>query len=417
MISIDVDQLLYRLFCAYAFLLPFEFILEFLFQIDTIFKPYRVVSLLIILIFSLHSLRSGLSIRKDIREDIFVYFLLLYGIVISLFRLITEPFNMRYFTNDLFQTSLYILTFFIFKSVELTSAQLLRVLRFFVIGLVINSLYIFYNFFFLGNFFRDSGFMDNPNYLALGLIAALAYYLLRTDYSRLLMRRLAYLVLILFLLYVFTIAGSRTGLVLLVISLLFVFYFISLRMKVLLLVVGFALGVQLLPRLDNQLELGGPLILVNRVMTTLDSELEDVRFVVWRGTFKALETEGYLGMGIGQFKAKFTSLFHDETNKLVLEMLHRDYHLSTHNDILSILTDYGLPGVLCYLTFLVLSLRKLWRRLRRPIDQPQARLQLQLAVILFSCLVIFGLAAENIQNQLFWFLMAFATKTPAEPSE
>lgn len=415
-IRLNFEALLYGLFCLYAFLLPFEFILEFLFGIETIFKPYRVVSLLIIGAFFVRSLQRGMVVRQDIREDIFIYALLAYGILISLFRMASEPFHLGYFSNDVFQTTLYILTFFVFKSLPLNSEQLTKVLGFFVFGLILNSVYIFYNFFFLGNFFRDSGFMDNPNYLALGLIAALTYLMLQIDFSRVSWQRWFYPVIILFLLYIFTIAGSRTGLVLLGISLLLVFAFFSLRRKIALLLLGGVILLFVLPRSLDQLQQGGPNILYNRVAATLGSELEDVRFVVWRGTFNALEQEGYLGMGIGQFKAKFPVLFQYETNKLILEMINRNYFMSTHNDVLSILTDYGLPGVLVFLTFLTLAFRKLLKRLLTTSDEPALLLQTRLAFIIFCCLVIFGLAAENIQNQLFWFLLAFATKSPTENS-
>jgi len=74
------------------------------------------------------------------------------------------------------------------------------------------------------------------------------------------------------------------------------------------------------------------------------------------------------------------------------------------------LTDYGLPSLLFYLAYLFLAFKKVTRRLFYPTEDEETRLLYRFAFILFSCLVVFGMAAENFQHPLFWFLLAFSTK-------
>ncbi|PHN08599.1 O-antigen ligase family protein [Flavilitoribacter nigricans] len=410
-LKIDIHQLLFGLFCLYGFLLPFEYILEFWLGIDTILKPYRIVNLFIIGVFIVKFFRQGIEIREDIKRDVFLYAIFAYGLVLTFFRMMTAPFALGYFLNDLFQSGLYLLAFFIFKTLALDDRQMILVFRSFALGLVLNSAYMFYNFVLVGRGTRDAGFMDNPNYAALGLVAIMTFFLLKMDRARSLLRRLGYGGLLLFLLYVFIITGSRTGLILLILAVAIAFFFISFRNKVGLIVAGSALLVLLIPRNNEALDLGGPLVLVNRVMESFDSDEEDVRFVIWRGTIRALEETGYVGMGIGQYKANFSSFFSQESNKLILEVVNRGYHLSTHNDYLAILTEYGMPGLFLYLIFLFQSVRSRVQELFRPYATETGHLLRIFSFILLAVIILFGMAAENFQNQLFWFLLMVATKT------
>lgn len=410
-LNFELPQVLFRLFCLYAFLLPFELILEMWFGIDTIFKPFRIVNLLIIGVFALQLLRGGVRIRQDIREDMFLYAVFIYGLGISLFRMMTAPFQLSHFGNDLFQSGLYLLAFFIFKTLELTPREMIRIFWAFAAGMLMNSVYMLYTFVWLRMYGRDAGFMDNPNYAALGLVAAMSFFLLKLDVVKRFSRQLLTVAAILLLFYVFIITGSRAGLILLILAGMLIFFFVSFWKKVGLITASLVLGFMLLPRDTPRPELGGPLILVNRIMNKLDSEEEDVRFFIWRGVMRALEEEGYMGMGIGQFKANFSHYYQQETHSFIRRVVDRGYFLSTHNDYLAILTDYGVIGLAFYLIFFALSLRKKLMQLQQPAESREHRFLLRLSFVILSFMIIFGMAAENFQNQLFWFLLMFATST------
>jgi len=137
---------------------------------------------------------------------------------------------------------------------------------------------------------------------------------------------------------------------------------------------------------------------------------EDVRVVVWRGVFKTLEKEGYEGMGIGQFKAKFPKYFNNEPNQLIVAMVAYGYHLSPHNDYLAILADYGLPSLFLYILFLAIMLMKLFKKAIAYSASQEAKMLAQFSFLVFLCLILFGMASENFQHQLYWFLLMFTTK-------
>lgn len=413
-IQINLPQVLFLLFCLYGFFLPFEFILEYWFDIDTIFKPYRIVNLIIIVVFAIQVARNGITIKHDLKEDAFLYSIFAYGLVISLFRMMTSPFKISYFFNDLFQSGLYVIAFFIFKSLDLSLSQLNRIFQALLLGIILNAVYMIYNFSILGFYNRASGFMDNPNYVALSLVTALSYFLLKLDQVKKIRLQIVYIGIMLFLFYAFIIAGSRTGLILLILGILMIFFFVSRWKKVGIVVSAFVLVLALIPRDSSYAEFGGPLILVNRVMNKLDAEEEeDVRFFIWRGILNAMEETGYAGMGIGQFKANFSNFFKDETHYLILRIVDRGYFLSTHNDYLAILTDYGVIGLIFYLVFLSLSIRKRFALIINTGRSAEHEFFLTFCFILLSFIAVFGMAAENFQNQMFWFLLMFATKTPS----
>lgn len=408
--TIDLNRVLLFLFHLYAFSLPFELVLEFLFDIDTIFKPFRVLSLVIIGVYVLKILNGGLHLHRNYRSDLFLYAVFAYGILISLIRIVLGQFNMALFFNDLFQSGLYLATFFIYKSLPISRQQGLQLFQALVLGLTINAAYTYYNYanFIVGG--RQAGFMDNPNYAALGIVAVTAFLLLRTGYLRSNFKILFNYLLILFLMILFGVAGSRTGFVMFLVVIALVFYFSSIRKKAFFIFSIVLIGLFLLPNQLEDLSTSGPGLLFHRLNRSIVEGEEDVRFVVWRGAFRVFEDAGYAGMGIGQFKAKFPYYFSEESNGIIMEMVNRGYFLTLHNDYLAILADYGLPSLVFYLMFLSFSFGRLWHRLRQKGQEESAQFFTQLTFILFACLIIYGMAAENFQHQLFWFLLMFSTK-------
>ena len=79
-------------------------------------------------------------------------------------------------------------------------------------------------------------------------------------------------------------------------------------------------------------------------------------------------------------------------------------------DYFAILTDYGLPGLLGYLFFIVLSIGKVWKNM---IIAQNIKLKAfyQFGLITLISLAIFGIAAEDFVSPIYWFLLAISTKT------
>ena len=410
-IEININQLIIATFCCYAFSMPFELLLEIGFNIKTIFKPFRIFSILIIGLYMLKVVKEGLYIDTSYKADWLFYGVFLYGLLISCIKMISDIFDMSLFFNDAFQSGLHLATFFIYKNTPVSKKQQLLILKFFIAGICINAFYIFglFTYYQRG---RHSGFTDNPNYAALGIVVAVAYFFLKLIYTEKPIFQIGYLIPVLFLAGVSSFTGSRTGFIMLLILCLFLFAFSSIWQKITLVLFISFTAIVIIPQLDSE-TFKGATLLSKRLDRTIGGE-EDVRLVVWRGVFKTLEKEGYEGMGIGQFKAKFPRYFNNEPNQLIVAMVAYGYHLSPHNDYLAILADYGLPSLFLYLLFLATMLMKLFKRAIGYSDDQEEKMLAQFSFLVFLCLILFGMASENFQHQLYWFLLMFTTKRTCE---
>ncbi len=408
---IDLDKILFALFCLYALSMPFELILEKLLSIKTIFKPFRVFSLLILATYSIIAVKRGIIFNHNERGDFLLYAVFVYGFLASCVQIVIGFFNTSLFFNDLFLVGLNVLTFFVYKTTHFSKEQTLKILRCFVIGICLNASYLIYPFLIKSQFGRQSGFVDNPNYAALGLVIAMAYLVLHAKFKQSYWGRLLYIFLFLFLTYIFIVTGSRAGLAIFLLILFFIFLFSSFRRKMVIALLTVVVTIQLVAMSSSFVSFGGPLVLINRVVHKMGSETEDVRFIIWRGVFRVLEDKGYWGMGIGQFKANFAKYYSEESNKLILEIVNRGYYLSPHNDYLAILADYGIPALVLYLSFLAVVVRKTWRKLLYPTEDAELLFLNRFQFMILLSLIVFGMSAENFQSQLFWFLMMFSTKT------
>jgi len=152
-----------------------------------------------------------------------------------------------------------------------------------------------------------------------------------------------------------------------------------------------------------------PLILVNRLD---DNDLEeDPRIPVWRGSLRASADSYFLGMGIGQFKGRFSEYFQGENNISVYEVVSFGYHLTPHSDYFAILTTYGIIGLVLYLLFLFYSSQKKWLHIKFSATTKERTIH-QIAFTFLIALMLFGVTADNFNSALYWFLLSMATKTP-----
>lgn len=406
-IEININQLLITAFCCYAFSMPFELLLEIYFNVKTIFKPFRICSIAIIGLYLLQVAKQGLLIDTRHRTDLLFYGVFFYGLLISCVKMISDVFDMGLFINDTFQFGLHVATFFIFKNTPIPTKKRLLILKCFIAGICINAFYIFSLFTYYQRG-RHSGFTDNPNYAALGIVVAIVYFFLKSIHAKHQFTQIGYLFAAVFLVGVSSFTGSRTGFIMLLFAGLFLFLFSSIRQKLMLALVGCFLAIIVVPQLDGT-TFKGATLLSKRLNRTIGGE-EDVRLVVWRGVFKTLEQEGYEGMGIGQFKAKFPKYFNAEPNQLIVAMVAYGYHLSPHNDYLAILADYGLPSLFLYILFLAIMLVKLFQNVIKEAEIQEEKMLAQFSFIVFLCIILFGMASENFQHQLYWFLLMFTTK-------
>ncbi len=407
--KLSLDKIIFSLLCGYAFLIPFEHILEYFLGIDTVLKPYRVVAILLVIAVIISKKNTVFRISRDWKEDIFLYFIFIYGVFITLYRMVTSPFGMNKFLNSLFQMVLYLAVFVIIKNFPLTKERMIKLLWFLVGGLIINAIYIYKNFYIFKSFDRQSGFMDNPNFVAVSLVVAIVFLVHRLDFIRSFTLKSLLFGVVIFLLYVFSTTRSRTGLAILAVAGTLIFLFGSLPKKILIAVGGIAVLVLfLVPRNAFDDEIGTSNILIRRIVKSDASD--DPRLPLWRGALRAAQASNFLGLGIGQFRERFREFLETEHHYLIYRAVTFGGTLSVHSDYLAILTNYGLAGMTSYIIFLWLSLRKVGLQMLNAADTSLSVLN-QFKFIVLVCLIVFGITTENFLSPIYWLLLAISTKT------
>lgn len=405
MLRINYNTLLFYLLCTYAFLIPFEHILEIFYGIDTVLKPYRVLAILIIFTYIIRGMTTGVStFSKDIKSDIFFYSIFIYGLIITMVQAFLSPFELRHFYNDAFQITLYLSVFFIFKNTNFTLDQITKITWSLVAGILINAVYLFNNFYFLKDFRRQSGFMDNPNYVSISLVIAISFILLQLTNIRKILFKTFFSISILFLLLVLVISGSRTGFLIFGMISLIIFFYASWGKK--LLILG-GMAFLFLMYSGKTGSLGAPLIVFER-LDKIDSS-EDTRFPLWRGAFKAVLSSNFAGLGIGQFKTRFREFYLYSNEKTIYENVNRGAHLSPHSDYVAIGVTYGILGIFCYLLFLFHSYKTILKNLLSA-ENRKLFLHFQFCLILLITLTIFGITSENFTSAIYWMSLAISTK-------
>ncbi|MEL6720406.1 MAG: O-antigen ligase family protein, partial [Bacteroidota bacterium] len=325
------------------------------------------------------------------------------GIFISLFYMIAVPFSLGKFYNELFQLIIYLSVFFVIKNSNLSQKQLYQILYSLLIGVFLNSVYVFYNFYTLADYTRPRGFMDNPNFLALSVAVAIIVMIKKVDEIKGI-ARWGLLLLLPFMLYIFIISGSRTASIVLVAAALLILVFLSFRAKILFIcaAVTFTSFV-----LSNR-KVAGPNVLLERIQDRDASE--DPRIYLWKGVIRASEETNYIGLGIGQFEERFPSIYQDENQYQIREAVQFGYYLSTHSDYFAILITYGIVGLTLFCLFLFHSFRKIILTLLLYRHHEKRRF-FELQLILLVALAVFGIASENLGSALYWIILSFSTKS------
>ncbi len=404
---VNIDHTIYILLCGFALFIPLSDILDVFFNVRTVLKPFRLFLILSIVLYGVKVLSHGFRPKSYI-DDIPFYLVFVYGFLISLVQMMKPDFSMKLFNNDTFQISLYLLGYFIIKNVNLSQKQKTNILWSLIIGILINCFYLFNSFYFLGNYAREGGFMDNPNQVALSIVLAVAFFNYRISVSEKRLLRLVYIGMVFFLLFVFPVTGSRTGLAILLLVSLLIFTFASYKAKLTTFLAAGALVFFFLTQNLERFNVGASFVLTNRVIKKQNEEEKDVRFLLWDGALKAASDNYFLGIGIGQFKAKFSRIFQTTYHPTILEVVNRRAYLSAHSDYIGLITIYGIVGLLLYLFYLFRNTLNILRNMRFADSFSEQRFY-QFCLMVLACLAAFGLTAENFISPIYWLLLALCT--------
>ena len=284
LVNIRFSSWIFKLTCLYAFFIPLEKILEVLFDIDTVFKPYRVIGLLIVTVFVIRSCFKWQN-NSELKRDIFLYSIFIYGLIVTLVRMMTQEFTLKYFISDSFQFGLYLCVFIVLRHSGLSRNNYVTICKFLATGILVNALYVFYSFVFLKSYMRHAGFMDNPNYMALSLVFIGLMFLVRRPQLKGWVEKMLGWCLFAFIAYVFIISGSRTGLALMLICGAVAVYYSSIREKLIILSMITMAGLLITFKASEHIQQTGPLILIKRLNK---KTTDNPRLPVWGVQFAQL---------------------------------------------------------------------------------------------------------------------------------
>ena len=404
---LDVIQ---RLLAIYVFLLPFEDLWVYLIGVDTEFKPYRLAGIVLFLLWFGRCLGGRARLRIDGYDAIFLTFLGLGVALTAMWSFMRGGADMGYAISKSILLVFVLTTYIAVKNTPISRERFERLLTIFLYAVCISVV--------LGVLLRlptVSGrfvsFYGQANRLGLAIAVALHVMIAQTlgggrvSTSKYVWRAAMFLGLLVALLF----TGSRGSMLALACSL-------PLHGVALVKAAGRR------GRAARRLSALAPLVLVGGIVVAATfgeygeeaaglrrvvdpaQDATSGRYDIWRSALDASVDYYLLGMGAGQYRAHHRAYINQLDSVLNPRMKQHD--LETHNEILNVLTSYGLLGLALYIGLVV----SLFRRLRAWAQTAGEQGWLQIVLLpLLGHLVIGGLTAVLIYGPTFFLLMSIMT--------
>ena len=407
-------KLLKYLSYLFIFLAGFEFVLDHLFGIVTLFKPYRLVGLTLIALGFFYKMKKKEGIIPY-REDYLLIFNQIIGLVI-LGSVLGLGGSLK-FTSFLGLANgwIILLTYLYFSRQKINSKELEIYLIIFLSALVINALYINFQAYYLGLFARYSGFFKNPNFCAFALNVSsyiILYKIFQKGFS---LKSIFWLVLLFNQVLGLLATGSRSGIgSLIIFSTIYIIIFTSFKTKlqlgiITILISPFFLQSSFFSTMDSTNNVG-----INRFNKLLDVEetSKDPRLYIWRAGIEAGKEVFFMGIGPFQFKENFARHLRKIPNVPYSESasLRNDKGLGLHNYYLTVLIEYGFIPFLFFITFISVKMIRNVKRLWKYKDGLSA-----LRLIIFFNMILLMFTSNAQLSPFFWTLMALCNINLVRP--
>lgn len=385
------DRFIWILFCVYVFMLPFENITKVMWQIESPYRPYRILALLIGLLIVISRKPKGLKFYKNDLNLVWVY---LFGLIPSMIAWSKGMLLAESFWLTSIQYFIVLWIFLLIKSLPFTIRNVYQCMDLFCFGVVINSIYMLYLFGFK-DMGRQSGWMDNPNFAAFACNVAFTYFFYHfyhTSASGI--KKFSWLVAVFILFAGLLVTGSRSALISFVLSMILIILF-QFNWKQTLIKTGLVLIPLLLLSLQIDFnQLADSIPAWNRLLSL--SSKDDARTTLWLKALEAFKNSNFIGLGIEQFKnPKNYSKFVGQTDNVSAA---NQVGLVVHNDYLTVLVEYGLPALICFVGFYY----RVFIRLNKAYKNNK---ELYVFRICFWNVVVFSFFDSTFQSHSFWFLL------------
>lgn len=397
------DGLLFIFSVMFAFLISFEHVFDLYADTDTVLKPYRIVGIFIILLGMFNGKNKWYTNNYDKYWVFYVRYSVIYTILISAITTI----NFEALINDALQIIFNILVYLSLKKCEIDQKRMNIILKSFILGVLLNTAFVFFQRFVLKMGSRPSGFSDNPNSasFSMAMVAILfVYYLFDRKGSKMSyfdnnpMLSFAFSISVsIFLLIGMAIEGSRGGFITLAIGVLIIVSRQSI-LKLIFALLTMAVLVTIFAE-DPQGSAFG-LLKNNPAVNRLEKSTDDIRLVLWKAGINAITDSYFMGIGMGQFRSnmeKFAEYTQLENNELVLKRLGEGKAgLGLHNLFMEVAVECGVIGLILILLFFYRLLKVNWRRLQFFKDYTPY-FALVIGILFFS------FTGRNLLTGFFWF--------------
>ncbi len=400
-----LNKILLVLLFAYVFLAPFEDLLNYLYGVDTIFKPYRVAGLAMLLLGFFKNWQSKplFVFPPDKVLALFlgygvVYTLVLYGL--------GRQVNLAQFANSMIQVTFLFLIHLTVKRMDISYGLVPKLAGVMSAGITLNAAIIALNFYVFQLSSREKGLSDNSNYAAFGMAVAASFFLWKIVQNGYRLRSLStwiYSALVAFLFVSILATGSRTGFLLFIICAFVLLFVLSSPAKRFRLLPYLIVVSGILMSSSSFREMLKSTIIFNR----LEHATEDVRVPLAKAGLQALWHSKFMGIGVAQMmdQKNFKKFMAPVDMRLVRAMEKRKKGLGLHNMYLELTVETGLVGISLFFFYLYRVLKYQWRMLRA---SSYRDLHVLIFVFFLSALLM-ALTGKGLLGALFWFMYTLAS--------
>ena len=377
-----------RALCLFAFFLPLGQIMYHAFGIETELKPYRMFLILAFIITFLDKSFIHLKLNFIFKSFLFIF---TYGFCMAIIRIAFGKGELAYLTNGATHFLIGLMILYLFSNISSTKL-LNKIGNYFIIGILISSMFGLYNYFFGANqFYRLQGLFKNPNHLAFAInfITPFLFFKLKNEN-----RKFLNFILIIFFTTIVFLTASRTGLLIQVFSLLYLITIFS--KNILNFIFAFFIGIIFTYFIVF------PLLEIN---TNILNRFEKSNYETGSGRWDIIDAAMNLGIdtyftgvGIGQYR-----FYHLDYISLTAYQTVLDFKLSTHNHFLDLLINYGFISFLLFVIIIITLFKTFFKK-------RGTQFYKYLLLILFI-LIVSSLSQEMIIFPLFWIVIAILSIT------
>lgn len=395
---------------AYAFLVPFESVLDVLARQATVLKPYRLVGLGLIYLWLMRNTTKRSVLRFDPFDRCMMAVGALGVVMASFWSIVDGRVNLTWVISDVTVTLFAFLVFLIMKQVAHRPGEMDRIMTAFAAGIVVSillSLVVLPSEASVGRF---KGFMENPN--SLGLAAAVAIVFLA---SRLLFDphapRITCGVGILILGVALLFTGARgviLGLILALLVLSLSFRRLRLTLRRLrvrrasaaaAVVVVVLAGISLDTGYTRYRNRSSGVNRLDRSASDAAGSRLDLVSSAWNVATKHY----FLGVGFGAYRSLHRASIAEIGSVRSPNLLSND--VATHDTYLDVLTSEGAAGLVIYLAGFGRLCWAIKRRFRT--DMTEGLVALAGAFPLIALIMVVGFGQGLFLSPTFWLALAY----------